>query len=111
TEILSANLEKLHTLANYLIKYEKIDADDFEKLMKDELEVDVPNYEVEPEELLKALKKEKIEDVVDEKKSEDEVSDNSTDENASDSSDDTISSDNNNSDKNSSTDEKKSDIE
>ena len=111
TEILSANLEKLHTLANYLIKYEKIDADDFEKLMKDELEVDVPNYEVEPEELLKALKKEKIEDVVDEKKSEDEVSDNYTDENASDSSDDTISSDNNNSDKNSSTDEKKSDIE
>ena len=111
TEILSANLEKLHTLANYLIKYEKIDADDFEKLMKDELEVDVPNYEVEPEELLKALKKEKIEDVVDEKKSEDEVSDNSTDENASDSSDDTISSDNNNSDKNSSTNEKKSDIE
>ena len=111
TEILSANLEKLHTLANYLIKYEKIDADDFEKLMKDELEVDVPNYEVEPEELLKALKKEKIEDVVDEKKSEDEVSDNSTDENASDSSDNTISSDNNNSDKNSSTDEKKSDIE
>lgn len=58
SEILSANIEKLHTLANYLIKHEKIDADDFEKLMKDELELDVPTYEVEPEEIIfKADKK------------------------------------------------------
>lgn len=35
--ILNANMDKLHELANYLIKYEKIDGDDFEKLMKDEL--------------------------------------------------------------------------
>ena len=36
--ILKANTEKLHELAKYLIKFEKIDADDFEKLMKGELE-------------------------------------------------------------------------
>ena len=35
--ILTANIDKLHELAEYLIRYEKIDGDDFEKLMKGEL--------------------------------------------------------------------------
>lgn len=50
TEILSANLNKLHLLANYLIKYEKIDGNDFEKLMKGELETDVSDTEFVPQE-------------------------------------------------------------
>lgn len=50
TEILSANLNKLHLLANYLIKYEKIDGNDFENLMKDELETDVSDTEFVPQE-------------------------------------------------------------
>ncbi len=50
TEILSANLNKLHLLANYLIKYEKIDGNDFEKLMKVELETDVSDTEFVPQE-------------------------------------------------------------
>ncbi len=36
--ILKANTDKLHELAKYLIKHEKIDAADFEKLMKGTLE-------------------------------------------------------------------------
>ncbi len=36
--ILKANTDKLHELAEYLIKHEKIDATDFEKLMKGTLE-------------------------------------------------------------------------
>ncbi len=36
--ILKANTDKLHELAEYLIKHEKIDAADFEKLMKGTLE-------------------------------------------------------------------------
>lgn len=35
--ILTAHMDKLHELAEYLIRYEKIDGDDFEKLMKGEL--------------------------------------------------------------------------
>ena len=35
--ILKNNTDKLHELAKYLIKHEKIDASDFEKLMKGEL--------------------------------------------------------------------------
>ena len=50
TEILSANLNKLHLLANYLIKYEKIDGNDFENLMKGELETDVSDTEFVPQE-------------------------------------------------------------
>ncbi len=34
--IIQANSEKMHTLANYLLKYEKIDGADFERLMKGE---------------------------------------------------------------------------
>ena len=40
-EILSANMEKLHLLAKYLLKFEKIDGPDFEKLMKGEISVDI----------------------------------------------------------------------
>ncbi|WP_028515649.1 ATP-dependent zinc metalloprotease FtsH [Ruminococcus flavefaciens] len=40
-EILKANADKMHLLAKYLLKYEKIDGDDFEKLMRNELIVDV----------------------------------------------------------------------
>lgn len=36
-EILKANIEKLHLLAKYLLKFEKIDGSDFEKLMKGEI--------------------------------------------------------------------------
>lgn len=41
--ILKNNMEKLHFLAKYLMKYEKIDNTEFEKLMKDELSEDVLN--------------------------------------------------------------------
>ncbi len=34
--IIQANSEKMHTLANYLLKYEKIDGPDFERFMKGE---------------------------------------------------------------------------
>lgn len=37
TEILKANIDKLHILAKYLLKFEKIDGNDFEKLMKGEI--------------------------------------------------------------------------
>ena len=40
-EILRANADKIHFLAKYLLKYEKIDGDDFEKLMKGEISEDV----------------------------------------------------------------------
>jgi len=43
--ILKANTEKLHELAQYLIKNEKIDADDFEKLMKGELQKPLESIE------------------------------------------------------------------
>ena len=36
-EILTANMDKLHLLAKYLLKFEKIDGEDFEKLMKGEI--------------------------------------------------------------------------
>lgn len=36
-DILEANLDKLHFIARYLLQYEKMDADDFEKIMKDEM--------------------------------------------------------------------------
>ena len=35
--ILKANTDKMHLLAKYLLKYEKIDGDDFEKLMRGEI--------------------------------------------------------------------------
>ena len=48
--ILTANTDKLHLLAKYLLKYEKISGEDFEKLMKgqmgDEVFADQP---AEPE--------------------------------------------------------------
>jgi len=37
TAILRANSDKMHFLAKYLLKYEKIDGDDFEKLMRGEI--------------------------------------------------------------------------
>ena len=40
-EILRANADKMHFLAKYLLKYEKIDGDDFEKLMNGEISEDV----------------------------------------------------------------------
>ena len=39
--LLTANADKVHTLSKYLLKYEKIDGDDFEKLMRGELVVDL----------------------------------------------------------------------
>ncbi len=41
TDILNANMDKLHFLAKYLLKFEKIDGDDFEKLMKGEITEDI----------------------------------------------------------------------
>ena len=40
-DILEEHMDQLHLLAKYLMKYEKIDCDDFEKLMKGELEESV----------------------------------------------------------------------
>ena len=37
TELIKANADKMHLLAKYLLKYEKIDGDDFEKLMRGEI--------------------------------------------------------------------------
>lgn len=37
TEILRANADKMHLLAKYLLKFEKIDGPDFEKLMRGEI--------------------------------------------------------------------------
>ncbi|MCI6561073.1 MAG: ATP-dependent zinc metalloprotease FtsH [Ruminococcus sp.] len=37
SELLKANIDKLHLLAKYLLKFEKIDGPDFEKLMKGEI--------------------------------------------------------------------------
>ena len=41
TEILKANADKMHFIAKYLLKYEKIDGDDFEKLMRGEISEEV----------------------------------------------------------------------
>ena len=41
TEILRANSDKMHLLAKYLLKFEKIDGEDFEKLMKGEITEDI----------------------------------------------------------------------
>ena len=43
TEILKSNADKMHLLAKYLLKYEKIDGDDFEKLMRGEITESVLN--------------------------------------------------------------------
>lgn len=40
-DILKANMDKLHFLAKYLLKFEKIDGSDFEKLMKGEITEDI----------------------------------------------------------------------
>ncbi len=40
-DILGANMDKLHFLAKYLLKFEKIDGNDFEKLMKGEITEDI----------------------------------------------------------------------
>ncbi len=40
-DILRANIDKLHLLAKYLLKFEKIDGEDFEKLMRGEITEDV----------------------------------------------------------------------
>ncbi|WP_051411343.1 ATP-dependent zinc metalloprotease FtsH [Ruminococcus flavefaciens] len=37
TELIKAHSDKMHFLAKYLLKYEKIDGDDFEKLMRGEI--------------------------------------------------------------------------
>ncbi|MDE6781908.1 MAG: AAA family ATPase, partial [Ruminococcus sp.] len=41
TVILNTHIDKLHLLARYLLKFEKIDGDDFEKLMRGEITEDV----------------------------------------------------------------------
>ena len=42
-DLLEQNMDQLHLLAKYLMKYEKIDDVDFEKLMKGELDESVLN--------------------------------------------------------------------
>ncbi|MCC8135616.1 MAG: ATP-dependent zinc metalloprotease FtsH [Ruminococcus sp.] len=49
-EILNANMDKLHLLANYLLMFEKIDGEDFEKLMKGEITEDVLGEKIEQSE-------------------------------------------------------------
>ncbi len=39
-EILTTNIDELHRIAKYLMKYEKIDGENFEKLMKGEITID-----------------------------------------------------------------------
>lgn len=46
-DILNANIDKLHLLAKYLLKFEKIDGEDFEKLMKSEITEDILSDPVE----------------------------------------------------------------
>lgn len=41
TDILKSNMDKLDLLAKYLLKFEKIDGEDFEKLMKGEITEDI----------------------------------------------------------------------
>ena len=41
TVLLKANENKMHFLAKYLLKFEKIDGDDFERLMRGEMSEDV----------------------------------------------------------------------
>ncbi len=45
-DILNANIDKLHLLAKYLLKFEKIDGEDFEKMMRGEITEDVLNKPV-----------------------------------------------------------------
>ncbi|MCD7810692.1 MAG: ATP-dependent zinc metalloprotease FtsH [Ruminococcus sp.] len=52
-EILNANMDKLHLLANYLLMFEKIDGEDFEKLMKGEITEDVLGEKTEQSETAK----------------------------------------------------------
>lgn len=40
-DILSKNMDKLHLLAKYLLKFEKIDGEDFEKMMRGEITEDI----------------------------------------------------------------------
>ena len=47
-DILSTHMDQLHTVAQYLIKHEKIDGADFEKLMKGELTPDEPKEAAAP---------------------------------------------------------------
>jgi cell division protease FtsH len=49
-EIITVNMGKLNVIADYLLEYEKIDSDDFEKLMKNELDVDSKKKESETKE-------------------------------------------------------------
>lgn len=52
-EILTMNISQLHIVANYLLEHEKIDGDDFEKLMRGELNVIAdPEFKEEAEEVL-----------------------------------------------------------
>ncbi|MBR0140871.1 MAG: ATP-dependent zinc metalloprotease FtsH, partial [Ruminococcus sp.] len=46
TDILRANIDKLHLLAKYLLKFEKIDGEDFEKMMRGEITEAVLNEPV-----------------------------------------------------------------
>nr|MDE6665252.1 ATP-dependent zinc metalloprotease FtsH [Ruminococcus sp.] len=46
-DILNSNIDKLHLLAKYLLKFEKIDGEDFEKLMKGEITEDILSDPVE----------------------------------------------------------------
>ena len=47
-KILTDHMDKLHELAQYLIKYEKIDGDKFDKLMKGELDDNIDEPETLP---------------------------------------------------------------
>ncbi|MDR0821802.1 MAG: ATP-dependent zinc metalloprotease FtsH [Oscillospiraceae bacterium] len=68
-DILKANVDKLHIVAEYLLKNEKISGDDFDKLMNGELE------QIEDEE----LKEEAIEELVGTADAPDEASDEAPD--------------------------------
>lgn len=49
SKILNNNMDKLHLLAKYLLKFEKIDSNDFEKLMNGEITEDILNDDSDAE--------------------------------------------------------------
>ena len=60
-DVIVGHRDKLDQIADYLMEYEKIDGEDFEKLMKDELDLEAKKEEKEVKAALEAEEKEKAE--------------------------------------------------
>lgn len=70
TDILNDNMDKLHYLAKYLMKYEKIDGETFINIMKDEHNEDLDKVESLTESELNIKSEEAITDLNSEEKTE-----------------------------------------